>query len=536
MKKIQPKLSPLQIAKPAAKADEKLVESSLEEQVLETREKKRQISFQQTEHIVPSAKIAEESKESVEQDLGISIKKAVKLSEAKGEQEKIKENGKDRGADCNESALSDTKPNQSEVQIKKSLLNLVQQNSSLATRTHKFSSSSLHLKALALPKDLELLFQIFVAMDSVLSCALARDECCLFVKQKKQIENMVERTISLARIAQLKQVSPEAFHFQAVNTKTFGRNIRTFSFEHPAKSANVEDSIQMKHDLAKRKEKFRQCLVQLVHSKHDAFLERMGIGSIGLEKLVSWHAKFDLEAECSGVLEAFGDEEQAHEFIVANAEKSAEILKSAEEKRTNEKNATESNAINKNDGTNQQNKGTNQQNNGTNQLNSSSTQQDSPSTQLNNSASQLNNTYAQLNSPNTQQNNESTPPLSLLERVRLKERLNTTNMLTKEHQANSLTQISLAPLVDSLYVLFSASKKSILPQETIIHKLIAGSRSALSPQEAWTKISTLVSLLPEWLAIVETSSSSSSSSNICFLKVVQKFSLSHLKSRLLQVK
>src|SRR5690606_16539184 len=83
-----------------------------------------------------------------------------------------------------------------------------------------------------------------------------------------------------------------------------------------------DDSIEMLHDLSRRKEQFKRILTQAVHRKHELFLNSIGIEEIPLEKLQCWHSKFNVEGSCKDLVNEFADEEQAFDFLVGKLGKS----------------------------------------------------------------------------------------------------------------------------------------------------------------------------------------------------------------------
>ena len=344
-------------------------------------------------------------------------------------------------------------------------------------------------KRFELASCLILLQNIFSLLDSVYIWNSGRDELCHFFKVKRAIENSIDKRISILHIVAIKLIFPEAFRFKKSSEKYFGKSVETFTFEMrntsesesnelqvvEGKEADQTKNYKLFENSTKRKEMFHSKLLEYSLGFHDAYLREIGIEPIPLSKLNNWYPDFDVERR---VKLPEVDENEALEILCNEKYSLKDFFK-----RRIELDLTPTTLKTEN-------------------LESKFTQIDPPISKSVDTKSKL----------------------SLLERIREKEKNQLQNSILKSDQLNKSKFVTLLHLIDSLYILFASSKKTTFSKEEICTKLSASRTNPTSEQEIWSQITTLSSSLPNWIQIIKLKEQ-------FYLKMICKLQLTEIKKQ-----
>lgn len=150
--------------------------------------------------------------------------------------------------------------------------------------------------SLPLPAHFVLLERILAAVDGLCMLGAARDQPVVFHRVLKSLESTVGRKIELAHLAQLAHIfsdgslgaSQHAYRLRPMVTVHEGRRTDTVAIELPRPAT---------HDyLADRRTDLLTRAHVLVHRRHSAFLDSIGVTLPPGAQLRTWHPKFDLES------------------------------------------------------------------------------------------------------------------------------------------------------------------------------------------------------------------------------------------------
>ncbi|XP_033626807.1 DNA replication factor Cdt1-like [Asterias rubens] len=347
---------------------------------------------------------------------------------------------------------------------------------------------------LTLPFKYRILEEMFRSMDTVVSMLHNRSETCSFPKLKQAVQEMCRRTFELRNVGQIKTVYPTAYFMKRESKgpkdKTMELIIETNTgsgVQTPAGPDSSEPSAPTKNSstcklmsrftpsmLIARRTIFHNNLLDIVKEHHCEFLSNLDRPlSVPNDKLTRWHPKFPLDQIA---------EVESADLPQPPAVKTYNTAKDVLDKARvviNPRVAKALEVVAKNSAL-------------------LKAEKEKPKVEEKSSSKQpvKNETKTSAVSGVNQ---------SLLDRIRAKEAMNLTAMMTRnpaDQERISMLE-RLPELCRILRVYFIAEKKAAIPVESAVLKLTESYQSALSKAQCEKHVSLMVETLPEWVTMVK---------------------------------
>jgi len=136
-------------------------------------------------------------------------------------------------------------------------------------------------RELPLPKDYELLEDVFGALETSCSFKINSQQPCVFDHMRKTVENICHRTVNRAQLGQIKTMYPEAYELEAVPFSQRDSKLHSSILIKP--TCDFRTTMGANKDnhspIVARKLEFHSRLLGRVIDHHTVTFSRSGLGS-----------------------------------------------------------------------------------------------------------------------------------------------------------------------------------------------------------------------------------------------------------------
>ncbi|XP_058790538.1 DNA replication factor Cdt1 [Phymastichus coffea] len=388
-------------------------------------------------------------------------------------------------------------------------------------------------KALPLPYKYRFLVEVFRSVDTVAAILYNRREIITFAKLKPAVQELMRRNFTVEHLAQIKSVYPQAYTFTQEKLRSFGTGapdryelvitpMIVNNQEHSGRNTPDEDNVlksaletnMSPSVLLDRRRKLYNILLSIVKEEHEKFLLDLDPPMrISKEMITRWHPEFDVES-CREIERAKLPQPPVQE----KASTAKEVLEKA-----------------------------NKMLNGNSRMMKAVEMLAGGQTQTVANVAQTTGTTEQAGKmpynveisivdtpPATPQTQKPTCtpllngiPMSLLEKIRVKQAQKALEMMTRSTEANkdAVMYARLPEMAKIVRNIFVGEKKNVLLLEHVVKKLDDSYRTKLTPIELEQHIKLLCKLLPLWatLHVVR---------KIDYLKLAKDFDMTKVIKRL----
>jgi len=150
---------------------------------------------------------------------------------------------------------------------------------------------------LTFPAKHKVLNDYFKAVDTVISLLHNRQEVATFSKLQIGVQDMLKKNFSQDTLAKINTVFPEAYAFRQEKTKNLMGVMEYNLVVTPCFSYKDTSSAYIKMTstiLSERRNMFQNCLIEIIKTHHDTFLETLDEPHVSADDLKRWHPEFDL--------------------------------------------------------------------------------------------------------------------------------------------------------------------------------------------------------------------------------------------------